>query len=69
MCLAALRDHGWALLRSCEAVKHAHQRGVIHRDLKPSNILVNAHGHPRVPDFGLANTGQRAYACDRCRTQ
>src|SRR3954470_23724589 len=28
----------------CQAVQHAHGRGVIHRDLKPSNILVAPHG-------------------------
>lgn len=36
----------------CEAVQHAHQRGVIHRDLKPSNILVDVEDQPRVLDFG-----------------
>lgn len=38
----------------CEAVQHAHERFVVHRDLKPDNILADAHGHPRVLDFGVA---------------
>jgi len=38
----------------CDAVQHAHQKGVIHRDLKPGNILVTEEGQPKVLDFGVA---------------
>jgi tetratricopeptide (TPR) repeat protein len=38
----------------CDAVHHAHQRGVIHRDIKGPNVLVDGDGHPKVIDFGVA---------------
>jgi len=44
-------------IQVCQAVQHAHQKGVIHRDLKPTNILVTLHDGkavPKVIDFGIA---------------
>ena len=46
----------------CQAIQHAHQKGVIHRDIKPSNVLVGMYDDrpvPKVIDFGVAKaTGQ-----------
>jgi serine/threonine protein kinase/Flp pilus assembly protein TadD len=42
------------MARICDAVQHAHERGVIHRDLKPGNVLVDEVGQPKILDFGVA---------------
>jgi non-specific serine/threonine protein kinase/serine/threonine-protein kinase len=53
----SLRQRIELLLPVCEAVQHAHAKGLVHRDLKPSNILVvddGTIGRPMVIDFGIA---------------
>lgn len=53
----SVRDRLALFAQVCNAVQHAHQKGVIHRDLKPTNILVTEHDGrpvPKVIDFGLA---------------
>ena len=46
----------------CEAVQHAHQKGIIHRDIKPSNVIVSLDGDtpiPKIIDFGIAKAVER----------
>ena len=45
-----------ALLVVCEAVAHAHGRGIIHRDLSPNNVRIDVDGAASVLDWGLAAT-------------
>jgi serine/threonine protein kinase len=52
-----LRERLELFVPVCQAVQHAHQKGIIHRDIKPSNVLVSMQDGkpvPKVIDFGLA---------------
>lgn len=52
-----LRERLALMQQVCQAIQHAHSKGVIHRDLKPSNILVSTQDgrpHAKVIDFGIA---------------
>lgn len=53
----SVRDRLRLFQKVCQAVQHAHQKGIIHRDIKPSNVLVttvDGEPAPKVIDFGIA---------------
>ncbi len=50
----AIDDHLDILLKVCDAVSFAHQKGILHRDLKPENVMVGTFGEVLVMDWGCA---------------
>jgi non-specific serine/threonine protein kinase/serine/threonine-protein kinase len=59
-------------LRICDAIQHAHQKGIIHRDIKPSNVLVSdsdATPTPKIIDFGIARALGRDESAGQYITQ
>lgn len=50
----SISDRLELIAKLCDAIQHAHAKGVIHRDLKPANVLVTPDGEPKVLDFGVA---------------
>jgi serine/threonine protein kinase len=56
-CNLTTRERLELLVTVCQAIQHAHQKGIIHRDIKPSNVLVamqDGKPAPKIIDFGVA---------------
>jgi serine/threonine protein kinase/tetratricopeptide (TPR) repeat protein len=58
------RDVAEAGLDVCEALAHAHDRGVIHRDVKPANLMIDGDGMLRILDFGIARVADSSMTQD-----
>ena len=67
-----IQDRLHLFLVVCQAIQHAHQKGIIHRDIKPSNILVaeqDGHPTPKIIDFGVAKAMDEPLAEHTLRTE
>lgn len=67
----SIRDRLELFLMVCDAIQHAHQRGILHRDIKPTNILVSLQDGkpvPKVIDFGVAKDSTGGLTTETCYT-
>ncbi|MFO0840669.1 MAG: serine/threonine-protein kinase [Phycisphaerae bacterium] len=67
-----IRERVRLMIQVCQAIQHAHQKGIIHRDVKPSNVLVSAPDGkptPKVIDFGVAKAVDSRSGLDAGHTE
>jgi serine/threonine protein kinase len=70
-CNLTTRERLELFISVCQAVQHAHQKGIIHRDIKPTNVLVamqDGKATPKIIDFGVAKAIGEQPLTDRTLT-